>query len=170
MTVLSDRTIHEMLDKSVLGVNPIDRDSQIQPSSIDLTLGGDVIPLSQNGRQNVESDEEVSFDPGQAYLATTREYIKLPENVCAMLKGRSSVGRLGIQIHTAGWIDAGFHGELTLEVVNFSNERHTFEVGTRVCQLVLLALDSTPMENYRTKDDAKYNGQRGATESRLEDL
>jgi dCTP deaminase len=87
-----------------------------------------------------------------------------------MLKGRSSIGRMGVQIHTAGWIDAGFHGELTLEVVNFNNEPKTFEEGTRFCQLVLIPLDDTPIESYASKDDAKYNGQRGATESRYEGL
>lgn len=167
MTVLSDRTIHEMLDSGELSIDPLDAESQVQPSSVDLTLAGHTIPLSQRGRPKTDQ-EEVTFHPGQAYLGSTREYIDLPENICAMLKGRSSIGRLGVQIHTAGWIDAGFHGELTLEIVNFSGQPQTFKEGARFCQLVLIPLDSTPVESYRSKEDAKYNGQRGATASRFE--
>lgn len=167
MAVLSDRTIHELLDSGELGVEPIDRDSQVQPCSIDLTLAGHTIPLNEVLEPKTEQ-EEITFQPFETYLGSTREYIDLPHNVCGMLKGRSSIGRMGVQVHTAGWIDAGFHGDLTLEVVNFNNEPKTFKEGTRFCQLVLIPLDDTPIESYRDKSDAKYNGQRGATESRYE--
>lgn len=169
MTVLSDRTIHDLIDKGKLVVDPIDRESQIQPSSVDMTLSGDTIPLNQQEKPQTKQ-EEVTFQPGQAYLGSTREYISLPNSCCGMLKGRSSIGRLGVQIHTAGWVDAGFHGELTLEIVNFSSEPQTFEAGTRICQLVLFPLDSTPIESYSEKADAKYNDQEGATRSRFEGL
>jgi len=167
MAVLSDGTIHDLLDSGSLSIDPINRESQIQPCSIDLTLAGHIIPLNNDLFAKTDQ-KEVTFQPFEAYLGSTREYIDLPENVCGMLKGRSSIGRMGVQIHTAGWIDAGFHGELTLEVVNFNDEPMTFEEGTRFCQLVLIPLDSTPIESYRNKADAKYNGQRGATESRFE--
>jgi dCTP deaminase len=168
VTVLSDQTILRLLDTGELSIDPLDIDSQIQPSSVDLTLAGHTIPLNERYAPKTDQ-EEVTFRPGEAYLGSTREHIDLPEDVCAMLKGRSSIGRKGVQIHTAGWIDAGFHGELTLEVVNFSKEPQTFKRGTRFCQLVLLPLDDTPNESYATKTDAKYNGQQGATRSRLED-
>jgi len=169
VTVLSDRTIHRMLDNGELSIDPLDRESQVQPSSVDLTLAGHTIPLGQRGQPKTDQ-EEVTFRSGEAYLGSTREYIDLPENVCAMLKGRSSIGRKGVQIHTAGWIDAGFHGELTLEIVNFNGNPQTFKEGTRFCQLILIPLDDTPIESYATKADAKYNGQKGATTSRLEDV
>lgn len=169
MTVLSDRTILELLDAGELSVEPLDVETQVQPASIDLTIAEEVTPLSQ--REPPEADEgEIVFDPWSSYLCSTREYIDLPRDVCAFVKGRSSIGRLAIQVHTAGFGDPGWHGQLTLEVVNFSDRRHTFEVGDRFCQIVLLPLDSSPITSYDEKDDAKYNGQEGPTESRFEGL
>jgi dCTP deaminase len=168
MTVLSDRTIRDLLDSGDLDISPIDLDSQIQPCSVDLTLSGHTIPLNEDYCPKTDQ-EEITFHPQIPYLGSTREYIDLPDGVCGMLKGRSSIGRMGVQIHTAGWIDAGFHGELTLEIMNFTDEPKTFQRGTRFCQLVLIPLDSRPLEPYREKEDAKYNGQQGATESRYED-
>lgn len=169
MTVLSDKTILRLLESGELEVDPLDIESQLQPASIDLTIAEEVVPLSQ--REAPESgDGDIVFDPWSSYLCSTREYIDLPRDVCAFVKGRSSIGRLAIQVHTAGFGDPGWHGELTLEVVNFSDKRHTFEAGDRFCQIVLLPLDQPPSTSYDEKDDAKYNGQSGPTESRFENL
>jgi len=158
-----------MLDSGELSVDPIDRETQVQPCSIDLTLSGHTIPVSQRGQPKVDQ-EEMTFSPGHSYLGSTNEYIDLPENVMGTLWGRSSIGRKMVVVHTAGLVDPGFHGELTLEIINFHGSPKTFKEGTRFCQLLLIPLDDTPIESYKTKADAKYNGQRGPTTSRLEDV
>lgn len=167
MVVLSDTTIHGMLDSGKLEIEPLDRTEQVQPASIDLRIAEDIEPLSQCEAPD-SPDGKISFDPWNSYLASTQEYIDLPRDVCAFVKGRSSIGRLAIQVHTAGFGDPGWHGELTLEIVNFSDKRYTFEAGDRFCQIVLMPLDRDPYESYDEKPDSKYNGQTGPTESRFE--
>jgi deoxycytidine triphosphate deaminase len=166
--ILSDRTIGHYLDHDYgLEITPIERHEQIQPSSVDLRLDCDIVNLNSRRSQTAE---EIEFYPGQFYLASTLETVTLPDNLCGILKGRSSIGRLGIVPITAGWVDAGFHGQLTLEVVNFGPSPVTLSAGTRICQLVLMEMDTSAKVPYDEKADQKYDGQTGPTESRLEGL
>ena len=166
--ILSDRTIRRYLDyRKGLSITPLDKREQIQPSSIDLRLDCDIVNLHARKQQTAE---QLTFHPGQFYLASTLESVQLPENVCGLLKGRSSIGRLGIIPITAGWVDAGFKGQLTLEVVNFGPSPVTLDAGTRICQLVLMKMDYNAEVPYNEKDDQKYTGQTGPTQSKLERL
>ncbi len=101
--------------------------------------------------------------PGQFVLATTMEYIGLPDNLTAFVEGRSSLGRMGLFIQNAGWVDPGFQGEITLELFNANRCAIELKAGRRVGQLVFAELDQTAQNPYR----GKYQGQKGATGSRV---
>jgi dCTP deaminase len=96
-------------------------------------------------------------------LATTLEYIKLPPNLTAFVEGRSSLGRLGLFIENAGWVDAGFEGQLTLELYNANKYPIRLYPKMRICQLVFAKLDKEPLKPYR----GKYQGQKGVVASKI---
>ena len=100
--------------------------------------------------------------PGQFVLATTMEYFELPDNLTAFVEGRSSLGRMGLFIQNAGWVDPGFKGEITLELFNANRCAIELNAGRRVGQLVFAQLDKDALHPYR----GKYQGQRGATGSK----
>ena len=101
--------------------------------------------------------------PGQFVLATTMEYFELPDNLTAFVEGRSSLGRLGLFIQNAGWVDPGFKGEITLELFNANRCAIELKAGRRVGQLVFAEMDAMALNPY----NGKYQGQRGATGSRV---
>ena len=154
-------------------VEPCDED-QIQCSSIDLRLGkdfasyegNDVIDVREGvrGVKRVEVDEYIEVKPKEFLLATTVEYVKLPPFLTAFVEGRSSLGRLGLFIENAGWVDAGFEGQITLELYNANSSPIRLYPGMRICQLVFAKLDEIPEKVY----EGKYKGQRGATPSRID--
>ncbi len=155
--ILSDRSIREYVETGYIGVSPEPQDEQFQPASFDIRLGEDLIHPSSSSKFTDRQEHELK--PGEAYIGHTKDYIELPKNIAAQLAGRSSVGRRGVIIHkTAGWIDPGFEGEITLELYNFSNNVQTFEVGERVGQLVFFKTDK-PSQGY----DGQYQGQEGPT-------
>lgn len=172
MTVLNDIRLRKRIDSPRfkkgrrLEIDPIDMDEQIQPSSIDLRLSNETVNLDTDSAETHEG--EVSFLPDVTYLASTKETVTIPEDCAAMVKGRSSVGRQGLQIHTAGWVDPGFSGEITLEVTNLTNHLKEMEVGERICQIVLLKMVGSPENHYGEKSDQKYQGQTGPTRSRMD--
>lgn len=165
MTVLSDRDIRERIADDDLSIAPFDPDTQLGDSSIDLRLAGELTEYD-SGREYAFTDG-VEIRPGRNYLATTMEYIDLPDDVVGDIKGRSSIGRHFIQVHCAGWVDAGYHGQITLEITSFRDSPITFPVGQRICQMVLHETKTTPETPYPEKEGQKYTGQRGATASRL---
>jgi dCTP deaminase len=112
--------------------------------------------------RNIKSEKYLLL-PGQFVLATTMEYIRLSDNMTAFVEGRSSIGRLGLFIQNAGWVDPGFEGEITLELFNASNCAIELYAGRRIGQLVFAQLDRDAEKPYR----GKYQGQRGATGSRI---
>jgi dCTP deaminase len=170
--ILSDKSIKELIREGRLMVEPY-REENVQASSVDLTLGGEVlfyrsecidlrsphIPV-----EKLSIPEEGFLIPPKAFLlATTEEYIKLPEDITAFVEGRSSLGRLGLFIENAGWVDAGFEGQITLELYNANNCPIRIYRGVRICQIVLARLDQRAEKPYR----GKYQGQKGATPSRV---
>lgn len=156
--LLSDKSIKRALNDNEIRVRPDHRPEQIQPASFDVRLGEKIY--------DVESDTyitaitgTINLEPGKAYIGHTMDHVSLPNHIAAQLTGRSSVGRRGIIIHkTAGWIDPGFRGEITLELYNFSDEVQTFEVGDRIGQLVFFKLDQSS-DGY----DGQYQDQTGPT-------
>ena len=101
--------------------------------------------------------------PGQFVLATTQEYFVMPDNLTAFVEGRSSLGRMGLFIQNAGWVDPGFEGEITLELFNANRCAIELQSGRRVGQLVFAQLDEKALNPYK----GKYQGQTGATGSRV---
>ena len=174
--ILSDRKIKELLDKKELVIEPLD-EVQIQPSSVDLRLGNEFLiypdeieildvknPDLGNQLKKVVADEEgFVIQPKHFILATTREYIKLPDYLTAFVEGRSSLGRLGLFIENAGWVDAGFEGNITLEFYNANSRPLKIYPGMRICQLVFARMETPAEKPYR----GKYQGQRGTTASRI---
>jgi len=180
--ILSDRELKRELDQGDLVVEPIeDEKQQIQPASIDLRLGKHftepraektTIDLgSEDHRLVGEDDEEyagITIRPGDFYLGTTMERVEIPPNMMANIKGRSSIGRVGVIVHaTAGVIDPGFKGQITLELSNLGNDKVHVPVGKRVAQLVVESISSTAERPYGEDRGSKYQEQNGPQQSRI---
>lgn len=170
--ILSDKTLIKMLEEKTLVVEPIEKE-QIQPASIDIRLGNtfSIVEDTSTGIINLESEikyKTITSDsyillPNQFVLATTMEYFDLPDDLTAFVEGRSSLGRMGLFIQNAGWVDPGFKGEITLELYNANRCAIELKAGRRVGQLVFAKMDQTALNPY----NGKYQGQRGATGSRV---
>ncbi|RUM58220.1 MAG: dCTP deaminase [Persephonella sp.] len=174
--ILSDRQIKELIDSGEILIEPLDL-SQIQPSSVDLRLGDEFIIFPDNIEVIDVLDNNISkflkkvkinengfiINPKQFVLATTVEYIKLPDYITAFVEGRSSLGRLGLFIENAGWVDAGFEGNITLEFFNANSRPLKIYPNMRICQLVFAKMEEPAENPYR----GKYFAQRGVTASRI---
>ena len=170
--ILSDRTIRQMLASGSLRIDPVDP-VQIQPASVDIRLGDTFSIVEDNAEGVIDLAKPISYKtiradsylllPGQFVLATTMEYIALPDDLTAFVEGRSSLGRMGLFIQNAGWVDPGFEGEITLELFNANRCAIRLQAGRRIGQLVFAQMDAAAEVPYR----GKYNGQRGATGSRI---
>lgn len=169
--VLSDRTIYRMLDEGTLRITPMERD-QVQPASVDIRLGSTFSIVEDSPTGIITLDREIQYKtitsdtyvllPNQFVLATTMEYFELPNDLTAFVEGRSSLGRMGLFIQNAGWVDPGFQGEITLELYNVNRCAIELKAGRRVGQLVFSRMDDPAGHPYR----GKYQGQRGATGSK----
>lgn len=147
--------------------------NQIQPASLDIRLGNtfaivedthnNIITMSDEIKYKTITTDKYILMPGQFVLATTMEYFKLPNNITAFVEGRSSLGRMGLFIQNAGWVDPGFEGEITLELFNANRCAIELQVGRRVGQMVFATMTDAPRNVY----NGKYQGQRGATGSQV---
>ena len=163
--ILSDRTLFKMLEGGTLSITPLDTE-QVQPASVDIRLGDTfsivedlstgIITLKDEVRYKTINTDTYILLPGQFVLATTMEYVSLPDNLTAFVEGRSSLGRLGLFIQNAGWVDPGFQGEITLELFNANRCAIELKAGRRVGQLVFAEMDEIAMKPY----NGKYQGQR----------
>lgn len=170
--ILSDITIKALLDSGELSITPFE-DFLLQPASVDLRLGQHFLKVDENKTDAIQLDspveyvevemEEIVIPPLSFLLATTMEYIKLPDNLTAFVEGRSSVGRIGLFVQNAGWVDPGFEGDLTLELFNANRQPIRLQSGRRICQLVFSQMDRAASAPYR----GKYLGQRRAVGSRI---
>lgn len=170
--ILSDKTILKMLENKSLTITPVEKE-QIQPASVDVRLGNTFSIVEDMSRGILSLDNEIVYKtitadtyvllPGQFVLASTMEYFELPDNLTAFVEGRSSLGRIGLFIQNAGWVDPGFRGEITLELFNANRCAIELKAGRRVGQLVFAQLDDTALN----PSSGKYQGQRGATGSRV---
>ena len=170
--ILSDQTIMKMLEEGTLHISPLDP-RQIQPASVDIRLGNTFSVVEDTSQgiilmdratpyKTIQSDSYLLL-PNQFVLATTMEYIALPDSVTAFVEGRSSMGRMGLFIQNAGWVDPGFEGEITLELYNANRCAIQLQAGRRVGQLVFAQTSGPVLHPYR----GKYQGQRNATGSRI---
>lgn len=170
--ILSDITIKEMIENGGLVITPLEKE-QIQPASVDVRLGKTFSIVEDSPEGKISLDERISYRtittdryvllPGQFVLATTMEYFELPDDLTAFVEGRSSLGRMGLFIQNAGWVDPGFKGEITLELFNANRCAIELCSGRRVGQMVFARMDRAAENPYR----GKYQGQRGATGSRV---
>jgi dCTP deaminase len=183
MSVLSDRDIKDQLAAGRILIEPLDRDA-IQPASVDLRLDSAFRVFNVTTRPYVDvrepvddltalvtiaTDEPFIVQPGVFCLATTLETITLPDDIVARVDGRSSLGRLGLLVHaTAGYVDPGWTGKLTLELSNQSQMPIALYYGMRVAQISFLRLSSPVDRPYGTPGlGSKYQGQTGPTPSRI---
>lgn len=183
MAVLSDRDIKIALRAGKIIINPVSEE-QIGPSSIDLRLGNKFLifkhaevthinPIEIQERDlmemiKIEEGKSFIIHPGEFVLGNTMEYIKIPHDIVARLDGRSSWGRLGIVIHsTAGSVDPGFEGQLTLEIANISNVPVMLWPGLRICRLTFDTLTSPAELPYNKRNSSKYLGQTGPSASKI---
>lgn len=170
--ILSDKTIKKMVEEGSLAVEPVEA-GQIQPASVDIRLGRTFSVVEDSPTGIIGMDNEIKYKtiesdtyillPGQFVLATTMEYVRLPNDLTAFVEGRSSLGRMGLFIQNSGWVDPGFEGEITLELYNANRCALELRAGRRVGQLVFAKMDRETDNPYR----GKYQGQRGATGSRV---
>ncbi len=161
-----------MIETKELMVDPISEDS-IQPASIDCHLGNHFLVVEDRQMHTIELDSEIIYreiesneiiiPPNSFLLATTVEYIKLPNDLTAFVEGRSSIGRIGLFIQNAGWVDPGFEGQITLELFNANSLPIRLRAGRRICQLVFCKMDQAAQTPYQ----GKYQGQRKTTGSRV---
>ena len=180
--LLSDRDIRAEIAANRVGVEPFE-EAMIQPSSVDVRLDK-FFRVFENHKYSVidpsteqaeltreviaEGDEPFILHPGEFVLASTYEVITLPDDIAGRLEGKSSLGRLGLLTHsTAGLIEPGFSGHITLELSNVANLPVKLFPGMKIGQLCLIKLSSPAEHPYGSeKYGSRYQGQRGPTASR----
>jgi dCTP deaminase len=180
--VLSDRTIERLLAEGRIEIDPYDP-GLLQPSSVDVRVDRyfrvfrnsrypyiDVKREQEDLTELVEVDGDDAFilHPGEFVLGSTLERVVLPDDLVARLEGKSSLGRLGLLIHsTAGFIDPGWDGHVTLELSNVANLPITIYAGMKIGQLSFVQLAEPTDHPYGSSGlGSKYQGQRGPTPSR----
>lgn len=180
--ILSDHSIREELAAGRIQIEPL-TEAHIQPSSIDLTMDRfflvfrnhttpiiDVKKNQEHLTELVEIPEDGVFmlHPGEFVLGSTAERVRLPEDLVARLEGKSSLGRLGLLIHsTAGFVDAGWDGHITLELSNVATLPITLYPGMKIGQISFLRMTTPADVPYGSAAvGSKYQGQRGPTPSK----
>ncbi len=180
--LLSDRDIRSQLDQARVVLDPFD-DSMIQPSSVDMRLDKYFRVFENHRYPHIDPAEDQSdltrlvepkpdepfiLHPGEFVLGSTYEGITLPDDIAARVEGKSSLGRLGLLTHaTAGFIDPGFSGHVTLELSNMATLPIKLWPGMKIGQLCFFRLSSPAESPYGSaKYGSRYQGQRGPTPSR----
>lgn len=181
--IFSDRTILEAISDGRVSIDPFDR-SLVQPSSVDVRCDHyfrvfenhrypliDPKAIQHDLTKEIQASEASPFilHPGEFVLGTTLETIRLGEDVVARLEGKSSLGRLGLLIHsTAGFIDPGFHGQVTLELSNVANLPIAIYPEMKIGQISFYQMTTAAEHPYGSAAlGSKYQGQTGPTASRM---
>lgn len=184
--VLSDKDIKLSLKKGEIKITPVPNlKNQLGSNSIDLRLGNVfrifdhskyayIDPFKKNiGEEvtrevKVKENEPFIIQPGDFVLGTTIEYLEIPDNLVGSLEGRSSIGRLGIVVHsTAASIECGFRGKITLELANMGKMPVALYSGMRICAVSFMQMTSSADMPYYKKKNAKYLGQKNPLESKI---
>lgn len=180
--LLSDRDIKTAIKDGRLGIDPFEPEL-IQPASIDVRLDKRFRVFNGHRHTHIDPSKEqpyltrlVAFTdgapfilhPGEFVLGSTMETVRLPGDIAARAEGKSSMGRLGLMVHsTAGWVDPGFSGSVTLELSNVANLPIKLWPGMKIGQLCLFQLSSPADAAYGTNTaGSRYQGQAGPTPSR----
>lgn len=180
--IFSDRSIKEALEEGRIGIEPLDV-TYIQPSSVDLRVGN-AFRVFQNHRHQaidprapqedltklieVPDDEPFMLHPGEFVLGSTLETVRLGDDIVARLEGKSSLGRLGLLIHsTAGFVDPGWQGTITLELSNVATLPISIYPGMKIGQVSFYQMTTSADHPYGSPElGSKYQGQAGPTPSR----
>ena len=184
--ILSDVDILDRLGAGDLVVDPLDDvDLQVQPASVDLRLGEEFLEFQRTNiscihpnreeevskyvrETHVAEGDEFILHPGDFVLGTTKERVEIPPDLLATVEGRSSLGRLAIVIHaTAGIVDPGYHGQITLELSYLGTAPVALSPGMRVSQLVFTELKNPADRPYGVERGSKYQDQEGPQASRI---
>ncbi len=184
--ILSDRDLRARIDSGEIGIEPLsDPELQIQPASVDLRLGRSFVSYrlahvpcidARDPASVTEYTEQIDIDKGEAFvlhpgefaLGSTLEKVRVPPDLVARVEGRSSIGRLAIVVHaTAGFIDPGFEGEITLELSNLGRCAVKLYPGMRISQVVFHTMTSPAERPYGPARGSKYQGQSGPVASRI---
>jgi len=185
--ILSDADILRRLEAGELVIEPLDDvDLQVQPASVDLRLGNEFLEFQRTNiscihpnseaevaeyidETVVGADEEFILHPGDFVLGTTEERVEIPPDLIAHVQGRSSLGRLAVVIHaTAGIIDPGYRGQITLELSNLGTAPVALTPGMRISQVLFTELSSPAERPYGSERGSKYQDQRGPQASRIQ--
>ena len=181
--VLSDRTIREELAKGRIVINPLE-EGCIQPASVDLNLDRNLLVFRNNKIPYIDvrasserltdmvtmaDDDPFMLHPGEFVLGSTLEHVEVPSDLVARLEGKSSLGRIGLLIHsTAGYVDPGWKGHLTLELSNVSNFPITLYHRMKIGQISFLKLTTPADVLYGSAElGSKYQGQQDPTPSKV---
>jgi dCTP deaminase len=183
--ILSDRTLRELIESGRIVLEPFDPEL-VQPASVDVRLGNE-FRVMRNSRLThidpfepqqklmdtvtVPNGEPFVLHPGEFALGHTAEIIGCPDDIVGIVNGKSSLGRLGIQVHaTAGFIDPGFRGTVVLELSNVANLPILLRPGMKIAQMVFQRLDRPAERPYGHPDlKSKYQGQQGAVASKYDE-
>lgn len=184
--VLSDRDIKKIIKDGKLAFKPQISDDQIGPASIDLKLSPifkvfhiekhtllDVkkgLPKEFTKNYAMKDGEYFVLHPNGFVLASTIERIKVPDDLLVRVEGKSSLARMGILVHTAGFIDPGFEGTITLEISNQSNLAVTLYPKMYICQISIEQLSSPAEIPYHKRKKSLYHKQKGPTEAKANNL
>ena len=170
--ILSDGCLKSSIEGGELVIEPFEI-KNLQPASVDCVLGRTFLFMNTRRMSCVEMDkpieynkveaDEVILEPHCFVLASTRESFSLPYDMTAFVEGRSSVGRMGLFIQNAGWVDPGFKGQITLELYNATRLPLRLQAGRRICQMVFCRMRQASQRPYQ----GKYQGQHSATGSRV---
>lgn len=184
--ILSDRDVRARLEAGDLAIEPLDDpELQIQPASVDLRLDRRFVvyrlphvpcidPRDERALEEYTDAIDVSegdafvLQPGEFALGSTLESVRIPADLVARVEGRSSIGRLAVVVHaTAGFIDPGFEGQITLELSNLGRVAVRLYPGMRISQVVFHTMVSPAERPYGPARGSKYQGQRGPVASRI---
>ena len=184
--ILSDQELEKYIKQKKIIFKPsLDLSNQLGPASLDLKLGNEfrtfnsrkktfIDPLDKQTFKNltklvkIKDKQHLVLHPGDFILGVTLEEITLPDDLGARIEGRSSWGRLGLIVHsTAGYVDPGFKGRLTLEILNVGNLSILLHPGIKICQLAIEKLSSPAKNSYAKRKSSKYCNNNLPTESKI---
>ncbi len=184
--ILSDRDLQARIESGEIVIDPLDDPNlQIQPASVDLRLSEEfrVYQLPHVGSLDARNPEAIQkytkrveieegaasvLHPGEFALGSTYERVKVPNDLVARVEGRSSIGRLAVVVHaTAGFVDPGFEGQITLELSNLGRCAVKLYPGMRISQIVFHTMTSAAARPYGPERGSKYQGQLGPVASRI---
>ncbi|WP_114575500.1 dCTP deaminase [Saliphagus sp. LR7] len=184
--ILSDADILRRLEEGDLAIEPIDDPAlQIQPASVDLRLGERFLEFRRTNIPCIHPDsageveeyvsetvvangDDFILHPGDFVLGTTTERVEIPRDLIAHVQGRSSLGRLAVVVHaTAGVVDPGYRGQITLELSNLGTAPVALSPGMRISQLIFTELSSPADRPYGAERGSKYQDQDGPQASRI---